>query len=233
MLELLYRAVEENGCEFAMADYKEVSTEESIIYQTIDTPVFKKIYSDDLVRGLFGTSWEDVRHIVCWNKLYARTLLENICFSIEFKVSEDLLFNIEVFNRIQKAVMVEHVLYFYLQHSESTVHRISVKTYMDRIRCYYNCLNITKLRSGWETLCLMKLYKSFFSIRLYSKKEDDGGMVLDEIKNVHSRVHKRFMMSGHISFFYKILFMILYYCPFMYEAFIRFNEFRVKRKMVG
>ncbi len=54
-------------------------------------------------------------------------------------------------------------------------------------------------------------------------------MVLDEIKNVHSRVHKRFMMSGHISFFYKILFMILYYCPFMYEAFIRFNEFIIVR----
>ena len=230
MLELLYRAAEENGCELAMADYKSVGKDESIIYQTIGSPVFKKIYSEDLLRELFGISGEDVSCIVCWNKLYAKTLLENICFPIEFKVSEDLLFNIKVFNKVQKAVSVEHDLYFYVQHSESTVHRISVKNYMDRIDAYCKCLDITEIKSGGEALCLMKLYKSLFSIRLYSKKEADGGVILDKIKDVHSRMHKRFIMNGYISFLHKILFMILYYWPFTYEVFIRFNEYKAKRK---
>ncbi len=58
-----------------------------------------------------------------WNKLYRRALLEGMTFRSDVKILEDLLFNFEVFSRVQKMAFCPEGSYHYIQRGQSAMHR--------------------------------------------------------------------------------------------------------------
>lgn len=228
MLELLYKAIRQGDYDLAVACYQSVTVNEKIVPQQIISPCFKNISVHDAVIRLFGTGGEDMRYGSCWNKLYNRCLLGGVCYQ-EFVMSEDLFFNMQMFGKSSKIVRVEHILYYYLQHEASAVHRLSVQKEKDRINVLYRCLDSLSLGSDTEACCLLKLYKTLFSTRLRVKKEVYRKAVVKEILEVHKQICKRFFDNKHIPCFKKVLFMILYHLPFTYRLFMGFCELRAKR----
>ena len=177
---------------------------------------------------LFGKSGEDIQYIVVWNKLYDRRLLANICFSA-LKVSEDLLFNVEVFSKVRQAIEVDSKLYYYTQRNTSASHSVSEKQIIDRIDASYTCLRYIPSGSAEEACCVMKLYKVLFSSRFLGRREVYLKNVVRRIKEVHKQIYKCFLQNKYISTVYKILFMGFFYCPLLYRFFVGFNELRAKR----
>ena len=57
-----------------------------------------------------------------WNKLYRRELLDGVSFRGDIKILEDLLFNVEVFERIQNMSFTTCRSYHYIQRGQSAMH---------------------------------------------------------------------------------------------------------------
>lgn len=228
MLELLYMAIRQGDYDFSTARYLSVNIDQEIEIERIIEPRFRKLSAEEIICNLFGKSGEDVQYMVCWNKLYNKCLLENIYFSA-FKVSEDLLFNIEVFSKVCQAIEVDSKLYYYTQRNTSASHSVSEKQIIDRIDASYTCLRYIPSGSAEEACCVTKLYKVLFSSRFFGRKEMYQKNVARRIKEVHKQIYKRFLQSKYISAVYKILFMGFFYCPLLYRFFVGFNELRAKR----
>lgn len=228
MLELLYMAIRQGDYDFSMACYQLVVESESVEYQKIVSPRLRELSSKEATCGLFGYSGEDLKYIVCWNKLYDKRLLEVVRFS-GFKVSEDLLFNVEVFGKASKAVEVECNLYYYVQRGTSASHNISERQVIDRINASYACLKLLSLGSSEEACCITKLYKVLFSSRFRVKKEAYRRNIVKRVKEIHKQVCKRFFCNKHISASYKILFMGFFYCPLLYKVFIGLTELKARK----
>lgn len=226
MLELLYNGIRQEDYDLAIAYYKTVVINEKINFQPIVTPCFIDIPIQETIARLF-ISGEDMRYGSCWNKLYDKRLLEGICFS-DFKISEDFFFNMEVLSKASKVVGVEHVLYYYLQHETSTVHQLSKRKEVDRIDVIYKCLDFCLSGSDTEAHCLLKLYKTLFSTRLRVRNEIYEKDVVITITKVHKQICKRFFHNKHIPCHTKLLFMILYYVPFIYQVFRTLCELRAR-----
>ena len=114
MLELLYKAIRQGEYDLSVARYLSVNVGTEIEIQRIIEFHSQELSAEDILCKLFGKSGEDIQYIVVWNKLYDRRLLANICFSA-LKVSEDLLFNVEVFSKVRQAIEVDSKLYYYTQ----------------------------------------------------------------------------------------------------------------------
>ena len=228
MLELLYETIRQGDYDFSMARYQSVVDNEQILFQDIVSPRLRELSPQEAICGLFGYSGEDVKYMVCWNKLYDKRLLETVRFS-KFKVSEDLLFNVEVFGKVRKAVEAECNLYYYVQHNTSVSHSLSERQVMDRIDASYACLKFLAFGSVEEACCITKLYKVLFSSRFRVRKETYRRNVIKRIREVHKQISKRFLRSKHISISYKILFMGFFYSPLLYKAFIGFTELKARK----
>jgi len=228
MLELLYKAIRQGEYDLSVARYLSVNVGTEIEIQRIIEFHSQELSAEDILCKLFGKSGEDIQYIVVWNKLYDRRLLANICFSA-FKVSEDLLFNVEVFSKVRQAIEVDSKLYYYTQRNTSASHSVSEKQIIDRIDASYTCLRYIPSGSAEEACCVMKLYKVLFSSRFLGRREVYLKNVVRRIKEVHKQIYKCFLQNKYISTVYKILFMGFFYCPLLYRFFVGFNELRAKR----
>lgn len=228
MLELLYMTVRQGDYDFSMVRYLSVNIDQEIEIERIIEPHFRELSREEILCKLFGKSGEDVQYMICCNKLYDKCLLENIYFSA-FKVSEDLLFNVEVFSKVRQAIEVDSKLYYYTQRKTSASHSVSEKQIIDRINASYTCLRYIPSGSAEEACCVMKLYKVLFSSRFGGRREVYLKNVVRRIKDVHKHIYKCFLQSKYISTVYKILFMGFFYCPLLYRVFVGFNELRAKR----
>ena len=228
MLELLYEAIRQSDYDFSMARYQAVVENELVGFPRIVSPALRELSKKEAVCGLFGKSGEDVKYVICCCKLYDKELLRDVRFT-DTKVSEDLLFNIEVFRKVRKAVEVECNLYYYLQRGTSLSHSLSERQVIDRINASYGCLKFLLSGSVEEAYCIMKLYKVLFSSRFRVRKEVYRRNVVKRVKEIHKQICRRFLCSKHISVFYKILFMGFFYCPLLYTVFVDFTESRVKK----
>lgn len=228
MLELLYKAIRQGDYDLSVAHYLSVNIGTKIENQKIIKPHFQELLTEEVLCKLFGKSGEDVQYMTVWNKLYDSRLLKNIRFA-DFKVSEDLLLNVELFSRIRKAVEINCNLYYYVQRNTSASHHVSKRHVTDRIKVSCECLNFLSPASLEESCCVTKLYKVLFSSRIQIEKESYRDDVMALIKGVHRQIFKRFLRSKYISFFYKILFMGFFYCPLLYRTFVTFCELKSRK----
>lgn len=62
-----------------------------------------------------------------WDKIYKKSLLDNIRFDNELLIGEDILFCLNAFYNCKKVTFTNEVLYHYLQQNTSLMHTISPK----------------------------------------------------------------------------------------------------------
>ena len=227
MLDLLYMAVCQGDYDFAMV-YNKIVEEYITEFQSIDIPNLQKLYPKDLICNILGNSDMDGQYIVCTNKLYKKDLLKEVYFS-EFKIAEDLVFNFKLFHKVNKAVLLKHDLYYYWKHETSAMYNVSEKYYLDRLNAYWECFNWDSSGTFREACYLIKLYKVLFSIRLQSRKAMYYNNISKRIDEIYKHVCGNFLKNRFIPISRKVLFMVLYYVPLTYKAFISFCEWKAKK----
>lgn len=110
---------------------------EKIVYHKDD--VYKKIF-----RRFFGPiGKEKLRVDACndisavWGKCYKSSILADIHFKEGLTASEDLMFNVEAFSKVNKAIYLPNVYYHYNKlNTDSIVHGYNEKLYYTRIYLY-------------------------------------------------------------------------------------------------
>lgn len=79
----------------------------------------------------------------CWNKLYQRSVVGDIRFSIR-KTSEDYLFNVMVFNRCKNFISVGDPLYNYVLTSDSATRKQYHEGRLDSVKCGADAFSIQR-----------------------------------------------------------------------------------------
>lgn len=156
----------------------------------------------------------------CWNKLYARDLFEGIRFCSNFKVSEDLLVNFQVFCKVDRTVFADVCKYNYLTSDTSACRNVpSVKQAQDHLavdRILKGLNDCTNLKDLMEQRILHSLL-SYYKALLYTHHPDTSLLknISDEINALSRRGYtfspkNKFMyfMMLHFPLCFKIMYRI-------------------------
>ena len=135
MLNTLYRIKKDTHSDIAACKYAYVSTKSGPINTTISSPPSIKIYENDAILYEFFT-FNSTFSAVVWNKLYDKTLLNNLRFPINTKHEDEYLSH-KVLLKAKRLTYVDEVLYYYLQRANSIMSSYNLQMYFDK----YNSLS--------------------------------------------------------------------------------------------
>lgn len=67
--------------------------------------------------------WGEKSHAVCWGAVYSKELLGQLLFDTSLAVGEDSLFFIQYLLSCKTIVFLHNIMYFYIQHADSTINK--------------------------------------------------------------------------------------------------------------
>lgn len=161
-IAVLYDAINQNGgYDMAVTDFLSTFRSDEDVTAVGESPV-TELLEDQLVFSMFKGRRDYLFHYV-WNKLYRRTLVDDLWFHDYVRV-QDVDFNFRVYLRTRRAVLIDRKLCFYIQRQDSLVR--GPKTahlgyhYMSTIM-YQNYLQLSETeKEKFGYLLLEKLYLS-------------------------------------------------------------------------
>ena len=187
----------------------------------------KVISQGEMIRGLFGTSMSEFQYIVVWNKLYKRTLVQDLLF--KNTGSEDLEWSLQMGLRMNKAVCVEERLYYWIQHQSSMTHQRINETQVDRINSYVLCLNhISQDMVEYRAWCLEKLYKVILHTRYNARNTRYSDKVKEMSRSIINSTIGEYL-SCVKGFYKKYGLLIFYYIPYIYNRFMDKKAAQLKK----
>lgn len=223
MLQTLHDAIQSGDYDIAMVWASLVDEKEALPYLTetkaVESPKTKELAQADLMAGLFGNSDMDLQYMAVWNKLYRRELVEGLLFNKT--ASEDTEWNSRVFLRINKAVLVEVEMYYWIQHPSSVSHLGVNSRYIDFMNSYKMCLdNIPNDNKLYRTWCLVKLYKVISRVKYYARNSELASRASTIEKSIYKETIREFRRCG-LSWYKKYSLLSLCRLPGLYGLLAR------------
>lgn len=231
MLEAMKRAINSGDYDFSMVghctgDENELAaafSESSTMQLSGD---YYELTQEAFLRGLLDNSTVALKYNFVWNKLYKRSLIENMRF-VKTAI-EDLEWNCRVCAAMNKAVVVPDKLYYYLFRAGTTSRGINER-YLDRVNSYYLCLqDIPEEKKAFRTQCLDMVYKvmvySYYDIGLKGDREK-----LKEYQKIRSNVYhktRKDFLNSQLGWPKKVILLLLYHFPCVYPIFKKVFDMR-------
>lgn len=221
-LEVLSQALVDNEkADFSMM-YGKKSCRHDEVFPTVQNDVII-LGQQDMMRGLFGTSDQEIQYQAIWNKLFRRSLIEDLRF--KDIVAEDVEFIMNVYLRSNIVVLIPQEMYIYYQRPDSITHQdtntsnqIVRERFIHNLDTYYQVYTyIPKERNDYQAWCLWKLYKRIFNVRFYSYSTPFKGIAKRTIYNIKKKTWKSAMGNPMMSLKQKCIIRLLYYFPVLYK----------------
>lgn len=134
MYEKLYSALQEQKAELAVCRYRQVNRHDTLDLSTDRAVCFEK--QEALEYYVREKTEFDIQNAV-WNKLYRRSVLQNLRFE-EGKLYEDILFTTKALAAAGRCVYLDTALYNYIIDREGSIMntRLGERTFTDHIPAY-------------------------------------------------------------------------------------------------
>jgi glycosyltransferase involved in cell wall biosynthesis len=117
MIELMCDALVQNPqCGFAICKYKSTESSDENTHVKCDSN-----YQILSIEKVLGVDDEGFVYVV-WNKLYRRSLIEGL-YARNYRIAQDVDYNIRVYLRLEYVAFVEQDLYFWMQRGNSATHK--------------------------------------------------------------------------------------------------------------
>lgn len=174
-IEILYGLCENSECQVAQCDFLSISAD------SIKLPPQRharlQFYTNrEAMKKCCGGA-NAVKYNVVWNKLYHKSVFENIRFPIG-KTHEDEFTTYRLLWNIKKMAVINLYLYWYLQRSDSIMGKKSNIHYLDRLEAYKERVRFLKNNNMEDTYekMLTKYYYSIWNLydKIKSSKEYDS-----------------------------------------------------------
>lgn len=217
MIELLHDAIVSGDYDFSMAYVKVVLDNQldcRLLQNQVDDVPAVVLSQKDYMENLCTASMQ--YHSVC-NKLYKRSLVDGLEF---FKFgAEDMEWCNRMCLRMNQAVLLELVLYFYVQRATSEMHSGVTKLFVDRINTALVCLeDIPQENTYYLMLRLQFIYKMIFYVRYVSRHSELYGMAKANSRNAYKKTKKELLRTPYISWRRKLYILFSYHCPLVFNA---------------
>lgn len=177
------------------------------------------ISRDEYIQLLADLSADSYQFHVIWNKLYRKD------FVVGHKFRKMSFEDVEWLNRVNlkltKGILVEAEMYYYIQRASSTMHTDMDIREIDRIHCYYKCLNeIPTELSTCRAIMLKTLYSVIFSNRHATRGTALAQQVEHQSNKIYSET-KRELLRSRLSWARKLRILILYNFPSLYSLLLK------------
>lgn len=212
MLERLYAALSESKASLAICSYDFVDEKGKLLEKKNE--IQDGVYSSYQMQKLLNSDkyWY---YVTAWNKLYKRSLFDDIEFP-EGKINEDQFIAHRIVDKADRVVVIKDQLYHYLKRSNSITATINVKrlddtfALQDRIN-YYESHGLKELCPDVERLAI-KLYPAVRMQLIGANKLDRKSIKKADavIRNMYMQYtdHKSFKRIISITFpelYYRLL----------------------------
>ena len=235
---ILYNAAIQNDIDIIMFNFEYVYLNNKHITSKINLVENKVYNSIDMVKEILTTR-NNVHGHIC-NKFYKKDILisNRIRFREDIKLYEDYLFNIETFLVSKSIKYLDLDLYYYLQHSNSSIRNIDIE----------NTKNVSKIiniiKSDLERNNVLDIINNeflYFSLNLkltniidilkYSTSEEEKIKAANIIINSFSEYEKKYISNNcklDSRILKKVIAKILYFSKFKPNIFILYCNIVVK-----
>lgn len=221
MLEVLFDLINSGDYDFSMVHgvmVEENGTGNSFVDDTttsveITHPII--ITRDKYIRNLGDLGVRAYQYHVIWNKLYRRAFVEGHLFKkMPF---EDVEWLNRVNLKLNKGILVEAEMYYYIQRAESTMHTNLNSRKISRINSYYTCLNETPTDLP---LCRAFMLKALYSTIFDSRNSSKGTPLHEEVETLSAKIYretKHELIHSQLSLARKLRILMLYHFPSLYS----------------
>lgn len=206
---------------FSMVLGKRTTThDESFSSERKDSVLYDK---SDMLKGLFGTSDQEIQYQAIWNKLFRKELIDDIRF--KEIVAEDVEFMMQVYLKTKKMAFIPQEMYFYFQRPDSITHQdtnsnnqIIRERFIHNLDTYYQIYTyIPEGEKEYQAWCLWKLYKRIFNVRYYAYSTPFKGVAKKTIHNVKHKTWNAAMSNPMLPKSQKWALRLLYHFPLLYK----------------
>ncbi len=225
MYQVLLTAIEQTDSDIAMVQTRKVSSLDQPFLP--NPPIEYRIMNrEQLFYHWFVEPFVTKSIVFVWNKLYKRGLIGSERFE-DITPCEDYEFNILMILRCKRTVIANQVMHHWVMRKSSICHHAGVASHQYKAMlvieyCGIHCLEMTEKERGYYKIDLMK---RFLKARRASK---DNWELNIKVKKERNSIKEGFFTNSAIQLKYKVVLGIMFYCPWIYDAFIEWNEFKAR-----
>ena len=230
MINSLYDALMQNPqCDLALCNYKATESFDEDTHASFEDNF--QVLSTEQV---FRLDNEGLVYFV-WNKLYRRSLLEGL-YARKYRIVQDVDFNIRVFARVNSAVGVDNVYYFWMQRDGSAMHQRDYwYSYLMIVtdiyyRNYNELLDQNKVVSSYV---LGALYWRLLSLKSFAWRTDKQEIVSLKCKHVMKETWRSYLCCRRVSLLKRLYIFLLLSLPSVIPHWIKVIRWNIKQTMSG
>lgn len=221
-LEVLSQALVDNEkADFSMM-YGKKSCRHDEVFEDVEHGVIT-LGQQDMMRGLFGTSDQEIQYQAIWNKLFRRSLIEDLRF--KDIVAEDVEFIMNVYLRSNIVALIPQEMYIYYQRPDSITHQdtnasnqIVRERFIHNLDTYYQIYTyIPDDKLQYQAWSLWKLYKRIFNVRYYAYSTEFKAVAKETIHSIKKKTWEQTMSNPMILLSQRWIIRLLYHFPVMYQ----------------
>lgn len=220
MLEVLHNLINSGDYDFSMVhgvmvEDKGLGYNHADDIKPIDLTAYKIITRDDYIQNLGNLGVSAYQFHVIWNKLYKRAFVEGHDFKkMPF---EDVEWLNRVNLKLNKGILVEAEMYYYIQRAESTMHTNLNSRKITRINSYYTCLKETPTELP---VCRAYMLKALYSTIFDNRNSSKGTPLAEEVEALSSKIYqetKYELIHSQLSWTRKLRNLCFYHFPCLYD----------------
>ena len=218
LLRILHDAINQgDGYDLAICQKKRTQKRDEDASSPVSVQLVE-ISQDDLFRGLFkghkGTLGNTFSHNT-WNKLYRRRLVESHR-NKPYPVAQDRDFLMRLYVLVKKAILVNNILYYWVQRPGSLMHSPSYPVICRECRVkmvFSNYLSLPEEGKKYGHYFLEDLYTNIVFWKGMVCKSPVAAAVFSECNTIIQQTRQAFISCREISLWKRAACLFLAHCP--------------------
>lgn len=220
-IEALVDAIKKTGLELAVFDFYWHADLNGNTHYVRDKKPIEIIPTKQMIFEML--SEVDLRWCVAWNKLYKRSLLEEVFFNDYYSI-QDQDFNLRVYQRIVKAAYIPDKLYWYVLNPNSLQNNPSYRAK----KFYWNTMNRFKILDSIVPDNNEKKYRAWIIgygyLQMVERRKIENGTEYEaDFRKLSKKIIKKtfgeFLTTKYFPIRKKIKFVFSWFFPFSYKWF--------------
>lgn len=220
-IEILYKSIIENNAQISIANYIEYfSNNESALSEKKENYNFMNFTSEESIYNLYNYKDYKSSFIVAWNKLYKKSLFDNINYPVE-KLHEDEFTTYKLYLEAKTIVFVDIETYAYRQREGSIMKSNYNLGRLDAIEGIEERMSVL-ISKNIDVSETQYFYCNLLSFNMYMLKQnnyidiDIYNTLFQKFKNLYPLVKNKYNLKRKVK-----LFILRYFNDFYYKYIVK------------
>lgn len=175
-------------------------------------------YCFDCVEGLLHFIKGDLFTGALWNKIYKRSILENLSFDANIKINEDVLFNFYAFKKAKSTVLIDKPLYRYYERDNASTKRTASRKKAFDCTVVAKTMYMESQNEAYEVTARTRYIRelmNYYRVLIYGGIKETS----DERKKIKNTLTHLLMEENEIKKKYISNYRMMTMCPSIYVIF--------------